>query len=68
MDIIAEVTIFVDVTGEGLQQFEQFLTQMDGIERVLADTDDGEIRIEYDESKISGSQIIGSTQKEYFQY
>lgn len=34
MDIIAEVTIFVDVTGEGLQQFEQFLTQMDGIERV----------------------------------
>ncbi|TFJ94414.1 hypothetical protein [Lentibacillus salicampi] len=60
---MAEVTIFTDKTGSGLQQIEQFLMQMDGIERVLADTDDGEVRIEFDEEKISGKRIVGTLQE-----
>ncbi|RYG73518.1 hypothetical protein EU245_06495 [Lentibacillus lipolyticus] len=60
---MAEITIFTDETGTKLQQAEQFLMQMDGIERVLADTDDGEVKIEFDERKISGKYIIGTMQK-----
>ncbi|WP_164669292.1 hypothetical protein [Virgibacillus doumboii] len=64
---MAEVTVFTDETGSELQQVEQFLIQMDGIERVLADTDDGELKIEFDENTISGRRIIGTLQNQYYQ-
>lgn len=55
---MAELTIFVNEKGEGLQQIEQTLNQLDGIERVLGDTDDGELKIAFDDGKISGNRII----------
>lgn len=56
---MAEVTFFVKeaTTGEIIQQIEQLLNEYDGMERVLIDTDDGEIKIHYKENIISEEQI-----------
>ncbi|MFD2759611.1 heavy-metal-associated domain-containing protein [Lentibacillus juripiscarius] len=62
---MAEITIYANeaTSGEPIQQIEQALHQLDGIERVLADTDDGELKIEFDEEKISGKRIVGTLQE-----
>ncbi|MDL4840377.1 heavy-metal-associated domain-containing protein [Aquibacillus rhizosphaerae] len=55
-----EATIFVkEVTGsKQIQQIEQILNKMDGVERVLIDTDDGEVKVGFDEQKVSKEEII----------
>ncbi|HLS10269.1 hypothetical protein [Lentibacillus sp.] len=60
---VAEITVFVGEAGSDLQQIEQVLNHLNGIERVLADTDDGEIKIAFDAEQISGKQIVGTLQK-----
>ena len=49
--MILEETIFIkQATSEKpIQAIEQCLHELNGIERVLIDTDDGEVKIEYDE-------------------
>ncbi|PWA07130.1 hypothetical protein DCC39_16705 [Pueribacillus theae] len=62
---MAEVTIVVKeaTSGPAIQDIEHYLNQFDGIDRVLVDTADGEVKIEYDEKKISGKRIIGNLQQ-----
>jgi copper chaperone CopZ len=57
---MAEETIFVSeaTSGDQIQQIEHLLNQLDGIERVLVDTADGEVKVEFDEKKISREQIV----------
>lgn len=65
---MAEVTITVKgaTSGPPIQEIEHFLHEFDGIDRVLVDTADGELKIEFDEKKISGDRIIGSLQQQNF--
>lgn len=55
-----EETIFIkEATSEKpILAIEQFLHELNGVERVLIDTDDGEVRIEFDEKVISRERII----------
>lgn len=57
---MAVETIFVnEATSEKpIQEIESLLNQLDGIERVLLDTTDGEVKVEFDDKKISIEQIV----------
>ncbi|KKE80389.1 hypothetical protein DTX80_13040 [Bacilli bacterium] len=56
---MAEITFFVKeaTTGQVIQQIEQTLNEYDGMERVLIDTEDGEIKIEFNDDVITEEQI-----------
>lgn len=57
---MTEETIFIKeaTSEETIQAIEQFLHELNGVERVLIDTDDGEVKIEYDEKVISKERIM----------
>lgn len=61
-------TIFIsEATSEKpIQQIEYFLNQLDGIERVLIDTADGEVKVEFDEKKISREKIVHTLEQHHF--
>lgn len=67
---MAEVTITVKeaMSGPRIQEIEHFLHELDGIDRVLVDTADGDVKIEFDDKKISGERIVGSLQKHNFHF
>jgi sulfur transfer complex TusBCD TusB component (DsrH family) len=56
---MAHSTFFIsEATGEkGIQSLERFLINYNGIERALVDTDDGEVKIEYNEKEVELYQI-----------
>ncbi|WP_227935352.1 heavy-metal-associated domain-containing protein [Alkalihalobacillus deserti] len=62
---MTQETIFVKdaTTIKPIQQIEQSLTQLKGIERVLVDTADGEVKIEFDSDKITREQIVQTLQR-----
>ncbi|RFU61986.1 hypothetical protein D0466_15440 [Peribacillus glennii] len=53
-------TIFVKeaTSGSDIQNVESLLLQSDGIIRAMFDTNDGEIKVEFENEKISLQQII----------
>ncbi|WP_428908333.1 heavy-metal-associated domain-containing protein [Niallia sp. Krafla_26] len=55
-----EATIFINeaTSSEPIQQIEKFLHELYGVERVLIDTEDGEVKVEFDETKVSKERII----------
>lgn len=65
---MAEETIFVNeaTSGKPIQQIERILNQLDGIERVLVDTADGEVRVEFDNKKVSKERIVITLQQNDF--
>ncbi|WP_338469478.1 hypothetical protein R4Z10_11655 [Niallia sp. XMNu-256] len=65
---MTEETIFINeaTSGETIQQIEQFLHELNGVERVLIDTADGEVKIQYDEKKISKERIISTLTQHNF--
>ena len=67
---MAEETIYVSgaTSGQPIQQIEQVLNQLDGIERVLVDTADGEVKVEFDEKKISRERIFITLQQHNIHY
>ncbi|MBS4171668.1 heavy-metal-associated domain-containing protein [Bacillus sp. FJAT-49736] len=48
---------------ESVQEIEQALSQLRGVERVLMDIDDGEVKIEFDENIISSKRILSAIQE-----
>ncbi|RKQ29666.1 heavy-metal-associated domain-containing protein [Oceanobacillus halophilus] len=56
---MAEITFFVQeaTSRRDIQNIEYLLNEYDGMERVLIDTDDGEIRIEFNDRLITDEQI-----------
>jgi copper chaperone CopZ len=58
--MILEETIFIKqaTSEEPIQAIERCLHELNGVERVLIDTDDGEVKIEYDEQRISRERIM----------
>lgn len=57
---MSEQTIYIkEATSKpGIVKVEDLLNQLHGIERVLIDTDDGEVRVEFDEKAISKERIL----------
>jgi hypothetical protein len=56
---LANLTIHVKeaVDEQPIQTLETVLSQIEGIERALVDTADGEVKIEYNEGRVSPEQI-----------
>ena len=56
---MANLTIYVKdaVKEQPIQSLESILSQMAGIERALVDTEDGEVKIEYNETQVSPEKI-----------
>ncbi|MEH7095220.1 cation transporter [Neobacillus vireti] len=56
---MANLTIYVKeaVNNQPIQSLESILSQMEGIERALVDTADGEVKIEYNETQVSPEKI-----------
>lgn len=67
---MAEVTIFVQeaVDGKPIQEIESILTQLDGMERVLIDTSDREVKLEFNEEKVTAEQIATTLREHNFHY
>lgn len=67
---MAEVTITVKeaTAGPTIQKIEQFLHELDGIDRVLVDTADGDVKIQFDAKKITGERIVASLQQHNFHF
>jgi len=57
--LVANLTIYVKdaVNEQPIQSLESILSKMDGIERALVDTEDGEVKIEYNETQVSPDKI-----------
>ncbi|GIO25929.1 hypothetical protein [Ornithinibacillus bavariensis] len=55
-----EYTLFVNeaTTEPNIYRMEEILNQLTGVERVLVDTNDGEVKIEYDEKLLSEDTIV----------
>ena len=53
-------TLYVkEATTEGpILNLESILLNTEGVERAIIDVDDGEIKIEYSEDKLSPSQLV----------
>lgn len=66
---MAKETIIIQAakTEQSIQQIEFLLNQLKGIERVLIDTTDGEVNVEYNEKFISKEQITDVLKKNHFQ-
>ncbi|MBT2655057.1 heavy-metal-associated domain-containing protein [Bacillus sp. ISL-18] len=56
---MANLTIYVKeaVNEQPIQSLESVLSQIEGIERALVDTADGEVKIEYNETQVSPEKI-----------
>ncbi|WP_218895688.1 heavy-metal-associated domain-containing protein [Neobacillus driksii] len=46
-----------------IQTLETVLMQMDGVERALVDTEDGEVKITYNENQVAQEKIINRIQE-----
>lgn len=63
-----ETTFFVKeaISEQPIMDIEQILFKMNGVERVLVDTTDGEIKVEFDNKKISRERIVITLQQHNF--
>lgn len=63
------MTIYVkEATAENpIQALESVLMNMEEIERALVDTEEGEVKITYDETQVGEDQIVKRIQLEGFQ-
>ncbi|MDQ0246325.1 copper chaperone CopZ [Bacillus fengqiuensis] len=63
-----ETTFFVKeaISEQPIMDIEQILFKMNGVERVLVDTTDGEVKVEFDNKKISRERIVITLQQHNF--
>ena len=63
-----ELTLYVEVANdsESIQQLESLLMKMNGLERALVDTDDGEVKITYNQQILSQKEIVNSIKNDGF--
>ncbi|WP_449536472.1 heavy-metal-associated domain-containing protein [Ferdinandcohnia sp. Marseille-Q9671] len=66
---MGEATIYIKevINHNEIQQIEQLINQMSGIERVLIDTNDGEVKIEFDDQKVSIEGILSTLKQHNYQ-
>ncbi|KPC99284.1 hypothetical protein LR69_02560 [Geobacillus sp. BCO2] len=51
-----------------IARIERLLSGLDGVERSLVDTEDGEVKVQFDEKKISKERIILTLQQHGFRF
>jgi len=51
---------------ENIQYVEALLLSLPGVERVLIDTDDGEIKVEFNEEEIQLTEIVQQLESSHF--
>ncbi|WP_044022525.1 heavy-metal-associated domain-containing protein [Bacillus sp. SG-1] len=63
-----ELTLYVkEATERGtIQELENILLKLNGVERALVDTEDGEVKISYDGSQISRKEVEENIQQNGF--
>lgn len=63
-----ELTLYVkEATEQGtIQDLENILLKLNGVERALVDTEDGEVKISYDGSQISRKEVEENIQQNGF--
>lgn len=68
MSIMDEMTIYVNVAQnkQSIEKLEQVLLQLDGVERALVDTADGEVKISYNKEHLSNKNILNSIKESGF--
>ncbi|WP_421383883.1 heavy-metal-associated domain-containing protein [Bacillus salacetis] len=64
-----EMTLFVKGASErgSIQDLENMLLKLNGVERALVDTEDGEVKITYDASQISRQEVEQTIQQNGYQ-
>jgi copper chaperone CopZ len=62
---VADMTLFIKEATSmiPIETLETILMQMDGIERALVDTEDGEVKITYNENQVGQEKIINKIQE-----
>jgi copper chaperone CopZ len=62
------MTIFIkEATNEqSIQKVETILMKMDGVERALVDTEDGEVKITYNQNQVAQEKIKNRIQEHGF--
>lgn len=67
--IMAQGTLFIREATQHfqIQQIESILNGLNGVERVLVDTDDGEIKIQFNETIVTKQQILDALKKRNYQ-
>jgi copper chaperone CopZ len=62
---VADMTLFIKEATSmiPIQTVETILMQMDGIERAMVDTEDGEVKITYNETQVTHEKIISRIQE-----
>ncbi|ADU94129.1 heavy-metal-associated domain-containing protein [Geobacillus sp. Y412MC52] len=67
---MAEATFYIDgaTSPQPIARIERLLSGLDGVERSLVDTEDGEVKIQFDEKKISEECIVLTLQQHGFRF
>ncbi|WP_339215606.1 hypothetical protein [Ornithinibacillus sp. FSL M8-0202] len=57
---MSEQTFYIKeaISKQGIDKVEQILNPLHGVERVLVDTSDGEVKVEFDDKVISKERIV----------
>lgn len=65
---MVDTTIYVDVANnkQAIEKLEQILLQLNGVERALVDTDDGEVKISYCETELQHEAILSTISRNGF--
>ncbi|WP_077623269.1 heavy-metal-associated domain-containing protein [Sediminibacillus massiliensis] len=65
---MSEGTFYVkeEVDQNSIQEIESTLNQIDGVERVLIDTSDGEVIVEFDNEKVTAEQITKTLEQHQY--
>ncbi|MRX73095.1 hypothetical protein GJU40_13180 [Bacillus lacus] len=65
---MTQVTLLIQQSSEvePVQSIEEILSAANGIERALADVDNGEVKVEYNELIITEDQILAALQQHGF--
>ena len=68
MKALDELTLYVEVANDrkSIQQLQSLLMKMNGLERALVDTDDGEVKITYNQQQLSQEEIVNSIKNNGF--
>ncbi|WP_077618449.1 hypothetical protein [Bacillus sinesaloumensis] len=66
---MSEATIFIkEATNEkDIQEVEYLINQLEGVERVLIDTVDGEVKVEFDDQVVSKEDILSILKDNHYQ-
>lgn len=66
---MSEATILIKeaTNAKQIQEVEYLINQLEGVERVLIDTADGEVKVEFDDQVVSKEDILSILKDNHYQ-